>query len=178
MDYLLNLDSGILLWIQEVLRNDILTPIFIFITKLGNGGILWIVISILLLFSKKTRTIGFMSLLSLAASALIVNVCLKNLVARVRPYEVITGLKLLVERQSDFSFPSGHAASSFASASIFLWEFPKKIGIPFMILAGLIAFSRLYVGVHYPLDVLAGILIGVLLAWIVKKVCSRLKCQE
>lgn len=107
---------------------------------------------------------GLTALIAMGIGALFVNVGLKNIVARTRPYEVIEGLRILVERQSDFSFPSGHSCASFASAFVYFRMAPKKWGIPALILAALIAFSRLYVGVHYPTDVIAGILIGILSA--------------
>ena len=119
IEMLLNLDGNILLWIQEYLRNDFLSPIMIFITSLGNAGIIWILITAILLLFKKTRKVGFLSVCALLGSLLINNVILKNLVARVRPYEVVNGLHLMIEKQVDWSFPSGHTGSSFASAVVF-----------------------------------------------------------
>ena len=161
------MDQGILLWIQDVLRNDFLTPIFTFITRLGDAGAIWIVISIGLLFHQKTRKIGIMALCSLVAAFIIDNMILKNLIGRIRPYEMLSGLECLIDKPNDFSFPSGHTGSSFAVASILLLGLPKKYGIPAMILAALIGFSRLYVGVHYPTDVLCGAIIGIMIACIV-----------
>ena len=98
---------------------------------------------------------------------------LKNVVARTRPYEVVEGLTRLIEKQSDYSFPSGHTAASFAAAVILFLQLPKKYGIPALILAVLISFSRLYLGVHYATDVLAGAVSGTLIAlavhWIFEK---------
>lgn len=168
--FLLELDRNMLLWIQDVIRSDILTPFFIIITKIGDGGIVWILISIILLIPKKTRRVGILSLLALVGSFIIDNIILKNLVARTRPYEVVQGLKLLIGKQNDFSFPSGHTGSSFASAVILYKELPKKYGIPLIGLATLIGFSRLYLGVHYPSDVLGGAIIGTLIAILVYKV--------
>jgi undecaprenyl-diphosphatase len=167
IQYLLNLDGNILLWIQEFIRNPILTPIVVFITGLGNGGRIWILISLLLLIPKKTRKIGIMSIAALLGSLLINNLLLKNLVARTRPYEVIENLQLLVNPAHDYSFPSGHTGSSFASAMVLYQELPKKYGVPAIILAVLIALSRLYVGIHYPSDVLVGAITGILIAKIV-----------
>ncbi|MDD3204382.1 MAG: phosphatase PAP2 family protein [Lachnospiraceae bacterium] len=169
LELLMELDSNILLWIQEVLRNPICDPIFIFITSLGNMGALWILISCILLIFKKTRRIGMMSLLALLGSLIVNNLIIKNLVARTRPYELITGLQLLIARATDFSFPSGHTGSSFASAVILYKELPKKYGILALILATLIAFSRLYIGIHYPSDVICGALSGILIALFVRK---------
>lgn len=172
LEWLLHLDGQILLWIQEYLRLDFLTPVWIAITKLGDAGAVWIVLTVILLINRKTRKIGCMSALALLFALLVDNIILKNLVARIRPYEVVDGLNLLIEKQADFSFPSGHAGSSFASAVVCFTELPKKYGVPLLILAILISCSRLYVGVHYLSDVLAGAVIGTVLAllarWIVK----------
>lgn len=160
LQYLMSLDGDILLWLQNYVRNDILTPVFIGITTLGNGGLIWIISSALLMVSKKTRKTGIMVLLALVLSVLINNVALKNIVARVRPYNVVSGLTSLIGTMPDFSFPSGHTGSSFAAAVVMFLRLPKKIGVPALILAFLIGFSRLYIGVHYPSDVLGGALIG------------------
>lgn len=165
MDYLINLDGNILLWIQEYIRQDWMEGFWKCITMLGDSGWFWIVLSIVLMIPRQTRWIGITSLTALVIGALITNVTLKNLVARTRPYEVIEELLLLIEKQSDFSFPSGHTCASFAAAGVYWRMMPKKYGIPLMILAALIAFSRLYVGVHYPSDVLAGLVIGLFAAW-------------
>lgn len=172
MDWLLNLDSNILLFIQEYIRQDFLTPFVKFITHLGDSGWFWIALSLLLLIPKKTRWVGLTALLALLFGALITNVALKNLVARTRPYEMIEGLRLLIEKQSDYSFPSGHTCASFAAAMVYYKMLPHKYGIPALVLAALIAFSRLYVGVHYPTDVLAGMIIGCAAAWAAYKVST------
>ncbi len=153
-------DGQFLIWLQENVRNDVLTPIMKLITHLGDKGIFWILLAIVLLFFKKTRPLGIMAGIALVFSVLINNVIIKPNVGRIRPYEVVDGLKLLIERQDDPSFPSGHSGASFAAAVVFLVKGPKKLGIPAIIMAALIAFSRLYVGVHYPTDVICGIITG------------------
>lgn len=154
------MEADILLWIQNNIRNDVLTPIFKFITTLGNAGIIWIVLSVGLLIPKKIRRVGVLTLVSLLFSALIDNVILKNVVARTRPYDLIEGLTSLVGAQKDYSFPSGHTGSAFAAAVVMFLGLPKKFGIPILVFACLMGLSRLYVGVHYPSDVLGGVLIG------------------
>ena len=154
------MEADILLWIQNNIRNEVLTPIFKFITTLGNAGVIWIVLSVGLLIPKKTRRVGVLALVSLLFSALINNVILKNVVARTRPYDVIEGLTSLVGAQKDYSFPSGHTGSAFAAAVVMVRGLPKKFGIPILVFACLMGLSRLYVGVHYPSDVLTGVLIG------------------
>lgn len=168
----MGLDREILLWVQTALRHEALTPFFIVLTRLGDSAIVWILIAAGLfvagLFAgKKTKTAGGMALCSLGTTFIINNVMLKNLVGRVRPYEVIQGLECLIEKQSDFSFPSGHTGSSFAAAVILLCCLPKKYGVPAMVLAVLISFSRMYLGVHYLTDVLCGGMIGTMVALIV-----------
>ncbi|NBJ93812.1 phosphatase PAP2 family protein [Parablautia muri] len=177
METLLNLDGNILIWIQEFLRNPILDPFFKVITTLGNAGIFWIIATILLLIPEKTRKVGMMSAFALLGSLLVNNILLKNLVARTRPYYVVEGLIPLIKKPSEFSFPSGHAASSFASARVLYRNLPKKYGVWFLALAIFISFSRLYVGVHYPSDVLAGVVTGIICSylgqWIVNHSCMK-----
>lgn len=165
MEILLNADANILLFIQEYIRQDWMDGFWKGITILGNAGWFWILMSVILLIPKKTRPIGITALVSLLIGALITNVFLKNVVARIRPYEVVDGLILIIEKQRDYSFPSGHTCASFAAAMVYLKMMPKKYGVPFVILAVLIAFSRLYVGVHYPSDVIGGLIIGIFSAW-------------
>lgn len=172
---LLELDGNILLWIQENVRNDFLTPIMTFITHLGDSGWFWIVLAVVLLLRKKTRTVGFLTACSLLGSLLINNLLLKNLVARIRPYEVVEGLHRIIEAQVDLSFPSGHVGSSFAAAVVIFLMCPKKAGIPALVLAFLIMLSRLYVGVHYPTDVLAGMVTGTLIAVCVCSVYRKIQ---
>lgn len=155
------LDGDVLVWIQETFHHEFLTPIMEFITHLGEKGILWIVLSILLLIPKRTRKIGLLSTISIALSFLIDNVILKNVVARIRPYEVVEGVQLLIERQRDFSFPSGHTGTAFACTMVLFLMLPKKYGVPAIILAAVMGFTGMYLGVHYPSDVLAGALIGI-----------------
>ena len=162
MDAFLNMpwDGQFLIWLQENVRSELLTPVMKLITHLGDKGLFWIIIAIVMLFFKKTRPLGIMAGIALVFSVLINNVLIKPNVGRIRPYEVVNGLRLLIEKQDDPSFPSGHSGASFAAAVVFLVKGPKKIGIPAIIMAALIAFSRLYVGVHYPTDVITGIITG------------------
>ncbi len=165
MELILNIDSSILLFFQE-LRTPILTILFSIITRLGNAGIFWIAITIILLSPKKTRKVGYMSMFALLLSLLVNNMILKNLVGRIRPYEVIEQLELIIAKPRDLSFPSGHAGASFASASVLYRKLPKKFGIPAVILATLIAISRIYLGVHYPSDVIFGAFSGIVLSYL------------
>ena len=178
IDYILQADQEILLWIQMYIRHESLTPFFRFITHLGDKGIIWIIISIMLLIRKDTRRAGFLSLISLACSFIIVNLFLKNYVARIRPYDFLNEVELLIERQRDFSFPSGHASSSFAVAVILFQCFKKRTGILALVLASMISFSRLYIGVHYPTDVIVGIIIGTIVAILVYRISSKINIDH
>ena len=159
-----SLDGNILLWIQQYLRSEFFAPLWTFITTTGNGGLIWIALTCFLLAFKKTRKVGAMCAISLIFSFIFTNLLIKPFVARVRPYEVIEGLAILIAKPHDFSFPSGHSSASFAVAWIMFRKLPKRFGIPALLYACLMAFSRLYVGVHYPTDVIGGIVLGILYA--------------
>lgn len=155
-----NIDAQILLFIQQYLRNDLFSWFWKGVTFLGDAGWFWIVLTAFLIFQKKTRKTGFTAALALIIGSIITNLILKNAVARIRPYDAVEGLIPLVAKLKDYSFPSGHTCASFACAVVYYRMYPDKPGKAALILAVLIAVSRLYVGVHYPTDVLAGGLIG------------------
>ena len=152
-------EASILLWIQENLRG-LMDGFWVFVTHLGDGGYLWIALGIVLLFFKKTRPIGFTVLISLLINFIITNITLKDLIARPRPFVVNDAIVTLIREPKSFSFPSGHTSASFAAMLALSYWVPKKVGIPAIILASMIAFSRMYIGVHYPTDILGGILVG------------------
>lgn len=172
LQILLALDANILLWIQDYLRNPVLDPVMKVITSLNNYGIIWIAIIVIMLCFKKTRKTGILCACALLLELLMNDCFIKPLVARVRPYDAVEGLTRIIEKQKDYSFPSGHTASSFACAFIICRTQPKKYGIASVVFASLIAFSRLYVGVHYPSDVIGGILLGIAAGLIVYGVYS------
>lgn len=157
----MNIELSILDWIQT-LHTPFLDKIMVFITRLGDSGIIWIVLSIVLLLIPKTRKSGAVMVVALVVDVLLCNIVLKNLVARTRPYDVNTGVHLLVAKLHDYSFPSGHTAASFASVTALYLAGEKKLWKFALVLACLIAISRLYLYVHYPTDVLGGILFGVI----------------
>ncbi len=168
-------DANILLWIQHNLRVGILNPIMIFITHLGDKGLFWIVLTLTLMCFRKTRRAGVTSAIAMTLGLIVANLILKNWVARIRPYELVEGLNLMIEKQHDFSFPSGHATNSFACAWVLLRELKKPYGVSALILAILIALSRLFVGVHYPTDIFVGIAIGICSAEAARAIVKALK---
>lgn len=149
--------------IKNIFGCKFLDAVMPVITMFGDGGIFWIALAVIFVCFKRTRKMGITMGLSLALGFLIGNIGLKNIVGRIRPYDLNPDFPLLVEKLSDYSFPSGHTLASFeAATSIFLHN--KKAGIPALLLAVLIAFSRLYLYVHYPTDVLTSIILGTALA--------------
>ena len=163
-------DLPILDWIAANLQCGFLDALMPLITLLGDAGIFWILCSVALIFIPKTRRVGLSMGISLLIGLLVCNVTLKPLVGRIRPYDYQMvhfqrEITLLVEGLHDFSFPSGHTIASFEAATALLMG-NKKLGIPAMILAVLIAFSRLYLYVHYPTDVLASIVLGIGIAFL------------
>lgn len=173
LELLQNLDGSLLLWIQSV-RFDLLDPLVCFYTTLGNTGMLWIVVSVLLLFSGKTRKAGILGLAALLLGFICTNLTIKPLVERARPWLTLEGLTPLVNEKDPHSFPSGHSTSAFAAGVAWALCVQKKwLRVLAVGAAACMALSRLYVGVHYPSDVLCGSLIGALCGWSVWKVWNR-----
>ena len=158
----------------QTIHNPVLDSLMCAITRLGDAGIFWILLCIVLLIVPKTRKSGIILMAALLVDLVVCNGILKPLLHRIRPFDVKTGIELLVKRPTDYSFPSGHTAASFASVMALYLAGEKKIWIPSLVLAVLISFSRLYLYVHYPTDVLGGMVVGlaagVLGYWLVKKV--------
>jgi len=147
------------------------------ITVLGNGGLIWIIATLVLLAIPKYRKGGIALAVGLVAVLLIGNITLKPLIARTRPYDLIEGIKLLIKAPNDYSFPSGHTLSSFVSAFI-LTMTDKRFGYAAIPLATLIAFSRLYLYVHFPSDILGGILIAAIISAIIYFIFFRKKSSQ
>ena len=160
-------DLPILEWIQAHMQSGFMDTIMPLITLLGEDGIFWIVWSVLLMLFPKTRKTGLGMAFAMAFGLLLCNVTLKPLIERPRPYDFQLAqfgkeITLLIEAQHDFSFPSGHTIACFEAATVLLKN-SKKMGIPAIIIAVLVAFSRMYLYVHYPTDVLVSIVLGTLL---------------
>ena len=155
-------EFSILYALQE-LHNPVLDKIMLGITSLGDDGILWLAIGITCLFFKKHRKMGLQLLLTMLCTYVLGNLIIKNIVARPRPCDIDSAVTILLSRPHGYSFPSGHSINSMAAAmALFLNN--KKIGIPALIVAALIGFSRLYLFVHFPTDVLGGFTIAILVA--------------
>ena len=170
-----SIDNNVLSFIQEHLKNSVMDTIMPVITSLGNSGIVWIVIAAILSSMKKYRKYGVMLALALIITLVIGNITLKPLIARTRNFDT-NNLKdiLLIKAPKDYSFPSGHTMASFAAATVLIYM-NRKVGIVAMVLAVLIAFSRLYLYVHYPSDVFAGMIFGILSAIISIKLLAKTK---
>lgn len=136
------------------------------ITFLGDGGIIWILLTVILLAVPRTRKAGAVLGTALLLDLILCNGLLKNLVARMRPYEVNEKVQLLIRAPGDYSFPSGHTAASFASVSALYFAGARRLWKPALGLAVLIAFSRLYLYVHFPTDILGGIAVGILCGYL------------
>ena len=172
MTGIVNLDANILLYLQEFVRTPYLTHLFKEITELGNGGIFWLALGACMLIFKKTRIPGVLLLASVIAAGAFGNLVVKTVVDRSRPFLTVPGLHNLVTAHGA-SFPSGHTTSAFAGAGIIWQTQPRLYGLAAVILAALIGFSRLYLGVHFPTDILGGMLLGLGVAWLVNWLYQR-----
>lgn len=143
----------------QTIHNPVLDALFSGITHLGDGGVFWILLTAGILIFVKDKRVAATAILALLLDVLLCNLLLKPLVARDRPFWLDESVQLIVKAPKDYSFPSGHSAASFA-ASISYVQYNRKWGIAAILLAACIAFSRLYLFVHFPTDVLAGICIG------------------
>lgn len=167
----MNFDMAILDFIQSSMRTGFMDYIMPIISHMGDAGLIWIVLSIGLIIHKKTRKIGLVIIIALVLNGIICNIILKPMVGRIRPFDVNTSIKLLINKPSDFSFPSGHTSASFVVASVLFFR-KSKLFVPSLILGILIGFSRLYLYVHYPSDVLAGLILGIVCGYIGHKIVA------
>jgi len=178
LNTLFQIDLNTVIWVQENLQSPLWNPFWIFLTTIGDAGIIWILTSLILVAYPKTRTLGLTCSLALIFSVLITNLGLKNLVARPRPYTHFDA-NLLINEKWDFSFPSGHTSASFAVAYVLFKNKFKLKKTPFylfaLILAVLMGFSRLYLSVHFPTDIIAGAGVGILCAYLAGIVIKKWK---
>lgn len=155
-------DWPVLWWIQRTFGSPVMDALMPKVTMLGNGGVIWIAIAVLLLSTRRYRRQGCILLAGLLIGFLVGNVVLKQVFARPRPCWVDPAFPLLVSVPSDYSFPSGHTLSSVIAATI-LMQTDWRLGCGAVVLAVVIAFSRLYLYVHYPSDVLGGAVLGIII---------------
>lgn len=172
MEFITSCDWAILHWIQKTLTSPVLDYLMPRITWLGNGGMIWILIGVFLMITKRYRRCGIILLIGLAVGGIIGNLFLKNMIARQRPSWIDQSVLLLISNPTDYSFPSGHTLSSVIAATILTLS-NKKIGFVAIPLAALIACSRLYLYVHFPSDILGGIVLGVFIG-VVTFFCCRI----
>lgn len=177
------MDETVLRWIGEHLRLSWLNGPVMFYSTLGNAGLLFIAATLLLLCFRRTRRMGLAAAGGLIVDLLVVNVTIKPLVSRPRPWLVMEGFENLLTSRDPNSFPSGHTCAAFAFAAAVCVTAPKKwMKAAALIAAALMGCSRLYVGVHYPSDVLAGAVIGTLCglagAWLVRKLTEYVQRRQ
>lgn len=173
-------DHDVLKAVNSTMRSGILDSIMPYITKLGDGGVFWIALAVILLIPKKTRRTGAAMGVAMLLGLIIGNGILKNVIARPRPFDISNTVlprnSLLVDPPTDYSFPSGHTLASFEAATA-LYKDHTLYGFAAFVLAILIAFSRIYLQVHYPSDVLGGAILGFLFgllgSTIVRAVCDK-----
>jgi undecaprenyl-diphosphatase len=165
-DWLTNLDLKTLGWIHDTLSSGFLDRVMPWISFIGNDGLVWILAACALLCTRRYRRNGILLLAGLAAGYLLGDVLMKPLIARVRPVWPYPVPALLTRTPAGYSFPSGHAFSSFTAATILALT-DRKFGAFALPLACLIALSRLYLYVHFPSDVLAGAVLGAVVGGLV-----------
>lgn len=177
METILALDYQILHFIASHFRSGIMNAIMLFMTFLGDHGLVWITVGAALLLRPRTRRWGITLLLALAVTAALSEYGLKFLIERARPFLQYPEFSTLILPPDGYSFPSSHTATAFACATV-LFFMKKPAGIGAGVLAAAIAFSRLYFCVHFPTDVLAGVLLGialgVLMTFAVRRISDRL----
>jgi undecaprenyl-diphosphatase len=160
----------------QTLRTPVGDAVIPYITRLGDAGVIWVLLTVVFLCLPKKRKTGCILFAALLIDVILCNGILKPLAARVRPFDVNTTVQLLVSRPKDYSFPSGHTAASFASVTALFLAGERRLWKIALVVAVAIAFSRLYLYVHYPTDVLggmvAGIVAGYLGNWVIKK-CNK-----
>lgn len=171
INFIKGIDLKLLLHVNEKLKHDVLDRVMPRITVLGDGGIIWILTAFIFIFNKTTRPLGEMIISALILTTILGEGIIKHAIRRARPFVCGIEEKLLIIKPITYSFPSGHTSSSFAAAGI-LYAMQSKLTFLAFMLAALIAFSRIYLNVHYPTDVFMGIVLGLLCAHLVAEAFS------
>lgn len=168
IEFITKIDFAVLDFIRNTLSSSFMDYIMPIITDFGSGGLLWIAVGVIMFCTEKYRRCGASVLIGLLLCLVLGNIVLKPLIGRMRPCWINEGIDMLVRIPGDYSFPSGHTLAVFTTAFI-IFGYSKRLGIPILVLACLIGFSRMYLYVHYPTDVLGGIVLAALIAWSVRK---------
>jgi hypothetical protein len=173
MEFIFSLDKEMIFWTQEHIVSDFLTPIMIAASTLGDFGAVWLFAAVTMICTRTYRRTGIAVLIALAVSTLVGNAGLKNLIMRERPFIDFPDVPLLTALEHSYSFPSGHTFSSFAAATAIAIG-NRRWAIAAMGTAALIGFSRVYLFMHYPSDVLGGALLGIAFGALAWKYSGRL----
>lgn len=171
LGFIQNFDNEILYYIIENWRNSFTNSFFVFISTLGNKGFIWLLAAVIMLFSRKWRSCGIIMLLSLGVGAFLGSTVIKNIICRPRPFAADPSITLLTGLPGGlYSFPSGHSNAAGAAAMTLSLK-DRKAGAAAWVFALLMAFSRVFLAVHYPSDVIAGLAFGALCAAVIWKMC-------
>jgi undecaprenyl-diphosphatase len=174
IERIVDIDIEILKYVQTLSGNSIMDGFMVFLSKIGDNGFIWIALSLILIATKKHRKAGIMALSALIVSTLFGELLLKHLIGRQRPFVDHEMFNALIDISSVYSFPSGHAASSFAVAGTLSWLYKKSTSF-LIALALLISVSRVYLLVHYPSDIIFGMILGLVCAVIIINIAKRFK---
>ncbi|MGL5086461.1 MAG: phosphatase PAP2 family protein [Clostridium sp.] len=172
-----SIDKEIIMFIQNNLHSDIMDWIMVVITSLGDAGLIWILMGLGLAITKKYRRVGYLVLGALLLGLILGEVILKNIIQRDRPFMIIEGIDSIIKAPTSYSFPSGHTTASFAAAGVLASSFRKKSIFIFMG-ASLIAISRIYLGVHFPTDIIAGIILGLTCSYLVLLIDKKISREK
>ncbi len=168
-DCIQQIDETILFYLQEHLKSPALDRVMVFLTALGNAGLFWIAAAFVLILIRRYQKCGFIMLCTITLSRFLGEDLLKPIIGRLRPCAKFPEIVLLIPAPQSSSFPSGHTMIGFACATV-LYHFNHKMGVAGFLVASLIAFSRLYLFVHYPSDILGGILYGTITSLFLLKI--------
>jgi undecaprenyl-diphosphatase len=160
MQGLKKIDSSLLNWVQAHTKTAKMDRLMLFFSKLGDRGAIWIVYAIICTCSSKLRHAGINLTMCVSTCAFLGNFAIKPLFRRIRPCNIDSSRPMLLSRPEDSSFPSCHTMTSFAAAVVTVWQAGGLLGATSFVFASMISFSRVYLYVHYPSDVLAGVALG------------------
>lgn len=177
LESITNFDFSILYFIQENWRTDWLDLICAFLSWAFELGIPWLVLGAVLFCFKKTRAAGAILVCAVVLTFFFNELAIKNAINRERPCTIDPTIELIIKKPTSYSFPSGHTASCFAAAGTLLFTY-KRLGIPLIAFSAFMGFSRMYLFVHFPTDVLAGAALGLLMAWVTVLIFRELKYDE